>query len=560
MARKLGIGKSYKVLIMANAARRPRRKQQEPTWDLVRKRNYVERLKHEKAPLQVIDDLPSLIDRGYEAISEEDVVRLQWYGLYHDKPKVGHFMMRVKLPGGRLTPHELRTIGGISQSFGKDYGELTTRQNIQLHGMKLNQLPEIFRTLNQAGLSTAGGCGDTVRNITGCPVSGLDRDEYFDARPFVDKAADFFYGNPDYCDLPRKHKITISSCPHQCNAPEINCISLIGIIRDGQPGFTVRVGGGLSTWPKLSDDLGVFVTVDDMIPVLCAIIDVWKEELKYRMSRVKSRLKFMVHDTGVKTYREKVEARLGYHLADGQVPAPPEVEYDHAGINPQKQGDLSYIVFPVYLGLCTGTQMIQLADLAESYGGGFRLSRRQNIILTDIPGNQLDNVTGNVADIGFPLEVNDLKRSSIACTGEPFCNYSVGETKHKMKEIVEHMESVFGDRTHGLKLNLDGCPHACAHHWIGDIGLQATTLRERGEGGERLRGYDLFLRGGLGGQAGIGQPILRRVPAGQVQLYVERLYRAFLDGHTDQETIQQFFHRTSDQKLTAIAAGDGIDP
>ncbi|MDD9948407.1 MAG: nitrite/sulfite reductase, partial [candidate division Zixibacteria bacterium] len=371
---------------MAKAIRRPRREQPKPTWDLVRKRNYVERLKHDKAPMEVINDLPDLIDQGYEEISEEDVVRLQWYGLYHDKPKVGHFMMRVKLPGGRLTPYKLRTIGRVSQDFGGDYGELTTRQNIQLHGMKLNDLPRIFETLNGAGLSTSGGCGDTVRNITGCPVAGLAADELFNARPVIEAVADFFYGNPDYCDLPRKHKITISCCPLQCNAPEINCISLIGIKQAGNPGFAVRIGGGLSTWPRLSSDLGVFVPVNDVIPVLRAIIDVWKEDLKYRMSRVKARLKFMVADLGVETYRERVETRLGYRLDDGEAPAPPEVEHDHTGIHEQVQEGLYYAGFPVFLGLCTGTQMIQLADLADQYGGEFRLTRRQNVILTDIPG------------------------------------------------------------------------------------------------------------------------------------------------------------------------------
>lgn len=541
---------------MAKAIRRPRREQQVPTWELVRKRNYVERIKNDKAPLRVIDELPELIREGYEAISEEDVVRLQWYGLYHDKPKIGNFMMRVKLPGGRMSAHKLRTIGSLSRTYGSDYGELTTRQNIQLHGMELSQLPDIFSTLEQAGLSTTGGCGDTVRNITGCPVSGIDRDELFDTQPFIDRAAEFFYGNPDYCDLPRKHKITISSCRHQCNAPEINCISLIGELRAGKPGFTVRIGGGLSTWPKLSDDLGVFVPEDDMIPVLCAIIDVWKEDLQYRISRVKSRLKFMVHDVGITEYRERVESKLGKKLATGRVPESPALEFDHTGINDQVQNGLAYVVFPVFLGHCTGTQMIELADLADTFGGAFRLTRRQNIILSEIPSGRLKSVTEQVSQIGFPLEANDLRRSSIACTGEPFCNYAVGETKQMLKHIVEHLEAVFGDQTAGLRLNLDGCPHACAHHWIGDIGLQATTLRERSDSGERLRGYDLFLRGGLSGQAGIGKPVLRRVPADVVHIYTERLYRSYLDGREKNESIQQYFHRRSDEDLGSIAAGE----
>ena len=256
----------------------------ELTWEFVRQRNSIERLKHEKMPLDVIHEIPDFIEQGYEAISEEDIVRLQWYGLYHDKPKMGYFLMRIKIAGGILTPARLRTIGRLSQKFGRNFGELTTRQNIQLHSIELGHLPEIFTTLEEAGLSTAGGCGDTVRNITGCPVAGLDAEELFDAWPVTEEAARFFYGNREYSDLPRKHKITIAACPHQCNAPEIHCIALVGTEQDGRQGFAVRVGGGLATWPRLADDLRVFVPTADALPVLRALIDVWKENLASRLS------------------------------------------------------------------------------------------------------------------------------------------------------------------------------------------------------------------------------------------------------------------------------------
>jgi sulfite reductase beta subunit-like hemoprotein len=528
----------------------------EPTWELVRKRNNVERLKHEKHPLQVIHDIPRFIEGGYEEVAEEDIVRLQWYGLYHDKPKTGTFMLRVKIPNGILTPHQLRIIGQLSVKYGQNFGELTTRQNIQLHSIELSHLPDLFATLTSAGLPTVGGCGDTVRNITGCPVAGIDPDEPFDALPVVEEAATFFYGNPDYSDLPRKHKITIASCVHQCNAPEINCISLVGVVQEGQAGFAVKIGGGLSTWPKFADDLGVFIPVADVIPVLRAIIDVWKTDLKYRTSRVKARLKFMVHDVGPAQYRQRVEEKLGYRLADGQVPLAPEIEHDHIGIHRQKQKGLFYVGFPVYLGLCNGEQMQQIADIADSYGGDIRLTRRQNFILTDIPHARLKEVLAAVAKVGFPVTVNPIRASSIACTGEPFCNYSVAETKSKLSEIVEHLEGVFGEQVAGLRLNLDGCPHACAHHWIGDIGLQGTTLRERGAGGERLRGYEIYLRGGLGRHAAIGKAVVRRVPSEVAHQYVERLVGAYLSHHQETETMQAFFTRHSDEELVAIATGE----
>src|SRR5437899_11116555 len=236
----------------------PSRQKEPATWELVLKRNPVERLKQEKAPLGIRDELPALIAMGYESVPEEDVVRLQWWGLYHDKPKVGTFMLRIKISSGILPPEKLRAIGEVSNKYGKGDGELSTRQCIQLHWLKLSELPNVFADLEAAGITGAGGCGDTVRNITGCPVSGLAADELFDATPVVDAATAEFYGNPAWANLPRKHKYSIASCSDRCNAPEINCVSLVGVVHDGRDGFAVLVGGGLASVPRIARDLGVF--------------------------------------------------------------------------------------------------------------------------------------------------------------------------------------------------------------------------------------------------------------------------------------------------------------
>src|ERR671937_121313 len=192
-------------------------------------------------------------------------------------------MLRIKLAGGRVTPHGLRAIGEISNEFGRGDGELSTRQNVQLHWLELGALPEVFERLHAAGLTSAGACGDTVRNITGCPVAGLAADELFDATPVVQEAADFFYGHPVYSDLPRKHKITIAACADRCNAPEINCIALVGALRDSEEGFGVLVGGGLSSVPRIARELGVFVRKEEALEVLCAIVDAWREDPRYRL-------------------------------------------------------------------------------------------------------------------------------------------------------------------------------------------------------------------------------------------------------------------------------------
>jgi ferredoxin-nitrite reductase len=520
----------------------------------VLKRNSVERLKAELFPTELANQWQRLVDTSYEKLPEEDIVRLQWFGMYHDKPKVGTFMMRVKIPSGILTPEGLRAIGEISDQWGRDQGELTTRQNIQLHYITLDHFPGILDRLKAVGLTTMGGCGDVVRNITGCPVAGVDRDELFDVTGLIKQAAAFFYGNREYSDLPRKHKITIAACPHQCNAPEINCIALVGTVHQGRAGFAVRVGGGQSSTPRLSRHLGVFITDEQALPVLRAIIDVWQSTTEYRISRVKARLKFMIDDYGVDVFREMVQARLGYALESlTEVPVP-ATESDHMGVHQQNQAGQLYVGFPVYLGLMSGRQMRQIADLASTYGGDIRLTRRQNFILTGIPEERLDEVIAQAAELGFPLDVNGLYGSSIGCIGDPHCNYAVTPSKEKLAAIIERLVGQFGDEVAGLKLNLDACPHACAQHWTGDIGLQGTT--GRGPNGEPLEAFDVILRGGLGRDAAIGKPLLRRVPSALVEDTVARLFAGYLQKRVIGESFTRFCVRMPDNELIALAADD----
>src|SRR5436190_14572069 len=348
-------------------------------WPTVLERNSVERIKRDKPPLGIRDELPALVALGYERMAEEDVVRLQWWGLYHDKPKVGTFMLRVKIPSGILTPAKLRTIGEVANRYGRGDAELTTRQCVQLHWLELGALGDVFADLEAAGITSAGGCGDTVRNITGCPVSGLAADEVFDSTPVVEAATEEFYGNPAWANLPRKHKYSIASCPDRCNAPAINCVSLVGTLNDGVEGYAVQVGGGLSSVPRVARDLGVFVPKEQANEVLGSVTSVWSEDLKYRMSRVKARLKFMVDDIGAERMLERVEAKLGRTLERFELPPVDVQPSAHIGVHAQKQPELSYIGVPVQLGLASGDQLIAVADLTESFGGDIRLTRQPNL-------------------------------------------------------------------------------------------------------------------------------------------------------------------------------------
>lgn len=524
----------------------------QPTWEVVLKRNSIERLKQEKFPLDIVDELPSLIARGYEAIPEEDIVRLNWWGLTHDKPKVGTFMVRIKVPGGRITPAQLAGVGEIARRYGRNYGELTTRQGIQLHWVRLEQLPEVLSAVQATGLTTVGGEGDTVRNVTSCPVAGVDREELFDVRPVVQAVAQFFYGRRDYSNLPRKHKYTISACPAQCNAPEIHDVALVGVVKEGRPGFAVRVGGGLSATPRISRDLGVFVPaqlVEGVVEVLRAITDVWQNDLRYRLSRAKARIKFLVDDYGPEAVRAMVEARLGRRLEDGRAPEPAH-DTDHLGIHPQKQEGQVYVGVPVPMGWISGDQLVALGELVGSFGGEVRFTRMQNLIVTDVPEGRLEYVLQQLARIGLDPRRNPVYGRSTACTDHRFCNYSVAETKGKLKEILEVLERRFGDAVGELRIYMDGCPHACAHHWVADIGLQGTTVVHP-ERGVRVEAYDVCLRGGLGTRAAIGKPLIRRVPEDRIVEVVCRLvegwlrerarrgarlaFRDFVDAHTDEE-------------------------
>jgi sulfite reductase beta subunit-like hemoprotein len=523
-----------------------------PTWETVYERNSVERIKRDRPPLGIRDELPALIAAGYEQMPEEDIVRLQWWGLYHDKPKIGTFMLRVKIPSGILTPVKLRAIGEVANRYGRGDAELTTRQCIQLHWLKLAELPNVFDDLEAAGITSAGGCGDTVRNITGCPVSGIAANELFDSTPVVEAATAEFYGNPAWANLPRKHKYSIASCPDRCNAPEINCVSLVGTLNDGVEGYAVQVGGGLSSVPRVARDLGIFVPKEQANEILGAVTSVWSEDLKYRMSRVKARLKFMVDDIGADGMLERVEAKLGRTLERYDLPPIDAQPSAHIGVLPQKDGK-HYIGLPVPLGLSSGDQLIAVADIVESFGGDIRLTRQQNLIVTGVV--DVEATLAALADVGLTLETNEVWANSIACTGEPHCNFSVGETKERLRDLLDHLETTFGDSIGELRLHLDGCPHACAQHWVGDLGFQATTGKDAD--GNRISAYDIFVRGSLGPAPQIGGSLFRRVPSDQLEPAVEGLIRGWLAQRAAGETFTDFQRRSSDDELGAFA---GLEP
>jgi ferredoxin-nitrite reductase len=533
-----------------------------PDWDLVYKRNYIERLKRDRPPLDVRDELPELIARGYEDVPEEDIVRLYWWALAHDKPKVGTFMVRVKVAGGLVSAAQLRALGAISREFGRDEAELTTRQGIQLHWVPLAELPSVMDAIEAAGLTTNGGEGDTVRNITGCPVAGLTADELFDVTPVIREVAGHFYGNRDFSNLPRKHKYTIAACPAQCNAPEISDVALLAVEQGGREGFALRIGGGMTNTPRISRDVGVFIPREDTVEVLEAVTNAWQRDLRYRISRAKARIKFMMDDYGPEGMRAKIEEQLGRRLEDGAAPEPKQ-DADHLGIHPQRhvagQGERVYIGVSVPSGRITGTKLETLADLVESYGGDLRFTRQQNFILGNVPVERVEQVKATLHEMGYGLDRGRAFGRSLACTSHQFCNYSVAETKGKLDELLDELTAHYGSEPIGdLAIHMDGCPHACAQHWVGEIGLQGTTTRVEGSD-ERVEAYDLTVGGGLGTRTAIGRRLLRRVPTTEINTVIDRLVGAWLEQRNVKGdpafTLGDYCRAHTDDELVAVATG-----
>ncbi len=315
------------------------------------------------------------------------------------------------------------------------------------------------------------------------------------------------------------------------------------------------VGGGLSSVPRIARDLGIFVPREQANEILGAITRVWSDDLTYRVSRVKARLKFMVDDIGPEGIRERVEERLGRKLENYALPPATVEPSHHLGVHAQKQEGLSYIGVPVHLGLVTGDQMIQIAALAERHGGDIRLTRQQNFIVTGIPTDRLEEARSEIERIGFALSANPIRGNSIACTGEPHCNFSVAETKTRLGALIDHLDERFGMQIADLRLHLDGCPHACAQHWVGDLGFQGTTSRD--EGGVRRQAYDIFVRGSLGPEPEIGRSLFRRVPTDELDGAVVGLIEGWLERRTPDESFLAFTRRASDDELGELA---GLEP
>jgi sulfite reductase beta subunit-like hemoprotein len=519
-----------------------------------------ERIKIEKLGPKVWDDVVARYSHeGFDAIDEDDFERLKWIGWYQQRPKDGHFMMRLKIAGGWVNNAQLRVIANITRDFARGVADISTRQAIQMHWLTIENAPEIMARLEPVGLGVNhklfGACGDICRNIVSSPLAGIDPKEVLDTRELVQRANTYFSSTPEYSDLPRKFKVGIFGRP-SAGQVEINCLSLYGVRRnDGSVGYGVMAGGGLSTEPHLAQDMGVFVAPEQAFEVLEAITRIYRDH-GYRKNRKHARLKYLVADWGAAKLRAHVEELLGYQLADAENAAPNYRGYqDELGVHDQSQPGLQWVGVPVIAGRLTSDQLEAIAAIAEEYGSGdIRLTVMQNFYLINIPREKTPEVLRRLEAIGLPVEnTSAVRRGVVACTGIEFCNLAVTDTKQRAGSLVSLLdENVKWSESEFFRINVNGCPNSCGQHWIADVGLQGCSKKVDGELKEH---FDVFLGGALGSNQNGGARFNRRVKrlaAEEVAPAIGRAVKHYQAQRVGKESFAEFCARHSDEELAEI--------
>lgn len=503
---------------------------------------------------------------GFSSISGEDLRgRMRWWGLYTQRrPGIEggrtatiapedlddeYFMLRVRVDGGALTTQQLRVIADISIDFGRDTADITDRENIQFHWIRIEDVPEIWRRLEGVGLSTTEACGDTPRVVLGSPVSGVSAQEVVNPEPAIQEICRRFIGDPTLSNLPRKFKTSISWLADA--APEINDISFVGVQHPQHgPGFDVLVGGGLSTNPRLAERLGVWVPLADIPDVWHGVIQIFRD-YGYRRLRHRARLKFLVADWGTEKFREILETEyLHRRLEDGPAAPIPDQPVDHIGVHDQIDGN-KYVGLAPIAGRVSGAVLKSVADAAEKAGSArIRLTPYQKLVVLDVRPDAVDTLVAELNDVGLEANPSPWRRSTMACTGIEFCKLAIVETKDRAHTLVADLEERLDhiELERPLSIHINGCPNSCARIQTADIGLKGQIVTN--DEGEQVEGFQVHLGGGLGLDAGFGRKLRsHKVTSAELGDYVVRITENFVKQHEPGERFAQWAQRADEEDL-----------
>jgi ferredoxin-nitrite reductase len=534
----------------------------------IKELNQVERWKLERHPLDVRDAVMDRYAReGPEAIKTVpgEVERLKWVGLYPQRQGGDAFMLRIKVPGGRLDAAQARVIGEVADEFargpapnpvfGDAYLDITTRQDIQLHWVRIAAVPEIWARLEAVGMTTVQACGDSARNVLCCPVSGLDADEVLDAHPVAQAISDFFTGNREYANLPRKFKLSVTGCREDCAQAEINDIGLWPARRDdGAVGFNVLVGGGLSDGPRMASDIDVFVTPepDRVVELFRAIAQLFGE-LGNRENRGLARMRYLVQELGPERFRAELADRTAYALEPAGHALTRRYRGDHVGVHAQRQPGRSYVGLNVTVGRMEGRNLIEAARLAGEYGdGGLRLATDQNLILTGVPGERLDALLAEPLLATHSPSPGAFERGVVACTGNEFCRFAIVETKATAATWARELDRRLGPDEAGdgiVRMHFSGCPASCAQPQIADIGFRGETAHRDDQ---ILEAVDVGLGGSLGTDAAFVDWVEGARPVDEVPDALAALLTRYRAQRREGEAFHQWARRLPNAELRAV--------
>ena len=531
--------------------------------------NKVEKFKLERHPLEVREAiLTTYSKKGIESMSEVpgEFERLKWVGIYPQNQGGNAFMIRIKVPGGVLSSEQAQVIGQIATDFangpipnphfGNNFLDLTTRQDVQMHWIKMEDVPEIWRRLEEVGMTTVQACGDSARNVLCCPVSGLGREEIINAYPVAQAISDYFTGNREYANLPRKFKMSVTGCVEDCAQAEINDIGLLPArYEDGTVGFNVRVGGGLSDGPRMASDIDVFVRPEEAVEVTRGIAQVFGE-LGDRENRWTCRMRYLVQELGPEGFREELEQRTSFELTPAGEDLTKHYRGDHVGVHPQKEDGHYYVGLNVPVGRMSGEQFIEAGRLAGYYGGEIRLATDQNFIITGVREERLGDLLAEPLLERYSPTPKAFERGVVACTGSEFCRFGIVETKIRAVEWAREMDERVGDGIgqEAIRMHFSGCSASCAQPQIADIGFRGETAKTEDA---LVEGVDIGLGGSLGHDAAFIDWVEGAKPADDVPDALVAVFEKFKEERREGERFYEWARRRPNKELRAALRGAG---